>query len=87
MCDRLVRKGLIRLHRARKDRRSVVVSVTAAGRLVVDQATARRWALIEEILAKPSADTQRGSRGSAASVRGRGRGGTGQPVAVCVARG
>ena len=59
MCDRLVRKGLIRRHRARADRRSVLVSVTAAGRLVVDQATARRRALIADILAKLSADTQR----------------------------
>src|SRR5437773_1804921 len=40
MCDRLARKGLIRRHRARADRRAVLVSVTAAGRLVVDQATA-----------------------------------------------
>ena len=31
MCDRLVRKGLMR-HRARADRRAVRVSVTAAGR-------------------------------------------------------
>jgi DNA-binding MarR family transcriptional regulator len=52
MCDRLVRKGLIRRHRARADRRAVLVSVTAAGRLVVDQATTRRRALIAEILAK-----------------------------------
>jgi DNA-binding MarR family transcriptional regulator len=59
MCDRLVRKGLIRRHRARADRRSVLVSVTAAGRRVVDQATARRRALIEDILAKLPADTQR----------------------------
>ena len=42
MCDRLVRKALIRRHRARADRRAVLVSVTAAGRQVVDQATARR---------------------------------------------
>ena len=59
MSDRLVRKGLIRRHRARADRRSVLVSVTAAGRLVVDQATARRRALIEDILAKLPAGTQR----------------------------
>jgi DNA-binding MarR family transcriptional regulator len=59
MCDRLVRKGLIRRHRARADRRSVLVSVTAAGRLVVDQATARRRALIADILAQLPADTQR----------------------------
>lgn len=52
MCDRLVRKGLIRRHRARGDRRAVLVAVTAQGRKVVDQATARRRALIAEILAK-----------------------------------
>jgi DNA-binding MarR family transcriptional regulator len=52
MCDRLVRKGLIRRHRARADRRAVLVSITAAGRLVVDQATARRRELIAGILAQ-----------------------------------
>jgi DNA-binding MarR family transcriptional regulator len=59
MCDRLVRKGLIRRHRARADRRAVLVSVTAAGREVVDQATARRRALIAEILARLPEDAQR----------------------------
>jgi DNA-binding MarR family transcriptional regulator len=59
MCDRLVRKGLIRRHRARADRRAVLVSVTAAGRLVVDQATARRRALLAEIMAQLPAETQR----------------------------
>jgi DNA-binding MarR family transcriptional regulator len=52
MCDRLVRKGLIRRHRARADRRAVLVSVTAAGRQVIDEATTRRRALIEGILGK-----------------------------------
>jgi DNA-binding MarR family transcriptional regulator len=52
MCDRLVRKGMIRRHRARADRRAVQVSITAAGRDVVDQATARRRALIAEILGR-----------------------------------
>jgi DNA-binding MarR family transcriptional regulator len=50
MCDRLVRKGLIRRHRARADRRAVLVSLTAAGRQVVDQATVRRRELIAGIL-------------------------------------
>ena len=50
MCDRLVRKGLVRRHRARGDRRAVLVSVTPAGRHVVDEATSRRRALIAEIL-------------------------------------
>jgi len=58
MCDRLVRKGLIRRHRARTDRRAVLVSVTPAGRQVVDQATARRRALIEDILARLPASRQ-----------------------------
>jgi DNA-binding MarR family transcriptional regulator len=58
MCDRLVRKGLIRRHRARDDRRVVLVSVTAAGRQVVDQATARRRALIGDILGKLPAGQQ-----------------------------
>jgi DNA-binding MarR family transcriptional regulator len=42
MCDRLVRKGLIRRHRARADRRAVLVSLTAAGRQVVDQGKGQR---------------------------------------------
>jgi len=50
MCDRLVRKDLVRRHRARGDRRAVLVSVTAAGRQVVDEATSRRRGLIAEIL-------------------------------------
>jgi DNA-binding MarR family transcriptional regulator len=50
MCERLVRKGLARRHRARADRRAVQVSVTAAGRRVVDEATARRRALIAQVL-------------------------------------
>jgi DNA-binding MarR family transcriptional regulator len=52
MCDRLVRKGLIRRLRARADRRAVQVSITPAGRQVVDQATARRRTLIAGILRK-----------------------------------
>ncbi len=52
MCDRLVHKGLIRRHRARSDRREVQVSITAAGRRVVDRATARRRELIAEILGR-----------------------------------
>jgi DNA-binding MarR family transcriptional regulator len=58
MCDRLLRKGLIRRHRARADRRAVQVSLTAAGREVVDQATARRRALIAGILGRLPARQQ-----------------------------
>ena len=59
MSDRLVRKGLIRRHRARADRRAVLVSVTAAGLMVVDQATAGRRALIEKILGRLPEGAQR----------------------------
>jgi DNA-binding MarR family transcriptional regulator len=58
MCDRLLRKKLIRRQRARADRREVLVSITAAGRQVVDQATARRRALIAAILARLPAGQQ-----------------------------
>lgn len=58
MCDRLVRKGLVRRHRARGDRRAVLVSVTAAGRHVVDEATSRRRALIADILGRLPAAAQ-----------------------------
>ncbi len=58
MCDRLVRKGLIRRQRARGDRRAVQVSITAAGRSVVGQATARRRELIAGILGKLPARQQ-----------------------------
>jgi DNA-binding MarR family transcriptional regulator len=59
MGDRLVRKGLVRRHRARGDRRVVLVSVTPAGRQVVDEATRRRRALIADILARLTAEAQR----------------------------
>jgi DNA-binding MarR family transcriptional regulator len=52
------RKGLTRRHRARADRREVLVSVTSAGRQVVDQATARRRALLADILSVLTAGQQ-----------------------------
>ena len=67
MCDRLLRKGLIRRHRARADRRAVQVSVTASGREVVDQATARRRALIADILRRLPAGQQSAVAGALAA--------------------
>ena len=67
MCDRLLRKGLIRRHRARADRRAVQVSVTASGREVVDQATARRRALIAGILRRLPAGQQSAVAGALAA--------------------
>jgi DNA-binding MarR family transcriptional regulator len=64
MCDRLVRKGMIRRHRARDDRRAVQVSITAAGRMVVDHATQRRRALIAGILTTLPGQQQRAVAGA-----------------------
>ncbi len=58
MCDRLVHRSLARRHRARGDRRAVLVSVTPAGRQVVDEATRRRRALIADILGRLPAAAQ-----------------------------
>jgi DNA-binding MarR family transcriptional regulator len=58
MCDRLARKRLVRRHRAHGDRRAVLVSLTQAGRQVVDNATGRRRALIADILARLSVPAQ-----------------------------
>jgi DNA-binding MarR family transcriptional regulator len=42
MCDRLVRKGLIRRYRTPADRREVRLTLTPAGRHLVQQVTTRR---------------------------------------------
>jgi DNA-binding MarR family transcriptional regulator len=42
MCDRLVRKGLVRRHRQAGDRRAVRIALTAAGRDLVAAVSARR---------------------------------------------
>ncbi|MGH3628793.1 MAG: MarR family transcriptional regulator [Sciscionella sp.] len=59
MADRLVRKGFLRRHRARADRRIVMVSLTARGRRILDEATAARRVMIAEMLARLSAEQQR----------------------------
>ena len=82
MGDRLVRKGLVRRHRARGDRRVVLVSVTPAGRQVVDEATGRRRELIADILGQAAGIRSAGRRAGAAGVRGRRRRGTGRSVAA-----
>ena len=59
MCERLLRKGFIRRRRARTDRRSVLVSLSAEGRQVVDEATAARRTIIRQALAELPVDQQR----------------------------
>lgn len=50
MCDRLVRKRLIRRRRETRDRRVVQVALTAGGRSLVDRVTHRRREEISQIL-------------------------------------
>jgi DNA-binding MarR family transcriptional regulator len=64
MCDRLSRKGLIRRHRARTDRREVWVSITAEGLAVVDQPTARCRVLLAEILGHLTPEQQSAMAGA-----------------------
>ncbi|HVW45511.1 MAG TPA: MarR family transcriptional regulator [Solirubrobacterales bacterium] len=50
LCDRLVRKGLVRRREDRHDRRAVRLELTAAGRRLVDAVTARRREEIGRLL-------------------------------------
>jgi DNA-binding MarR family transcriptional regulator len=59
MCDRLVRKGLVRRHRQAGDRRAVRIALTAAGRDLVAEVTRRRRAELARLLqALPPAEHQ-----------------------------
>ena len=59
MCDRLVKKGLVRRRGARNDRRQVRLGLTESGRHIVDAVTARRRQEIAELLATIPSETQR----------------------------
>jgi DNA-binding MarR family transcriptional regulator len=59
MCGRLARRGLVRRHRADGDRRTVLVSVTAAGRQAVGAAAGRHRALVADILGRLPGPAQR----------------------------
>ncbi len=57
MCDRLVRKQLVQRRRISADRRGVRISLTPAGRALVEEVTRRRRAEIAHILRRmPQAD-------------------------------
>jgi DNA-binding MarR family transcriptional regulator len=55
MCDRLVRKGLVHRQRLSSDRRTVRVSISAAGRDLVAAVTQRRRRDVQAIVARMSA--------------------------------
>lgn len=59
MCDRLVRKGLIRRRSVRHDRREVRLALTEAGRRIVDEVTRLRRAELARVLVGVSAAERR----------------------------
>src|SRR5271169_7175019 len=57
MCDRLVRKQLVQRRRISADRRGVRISLTPAGRALVEEVTRRRRIEIAQVLRRmPRAD-------------------------------
>ena len=58
MCDRLVKKGLVRRRSDRHDRRAVRLALTETGRHLVDAVSARRRQEIAELLEGIPPETQ-----------------------------
>jgi DNA-binding PadR family transcriptional regulator len=59
LIDRMVKAGLVRRTRDRKDRRVVIVSMTEKGRTAVEPAIPAGWEFIHEALSPLSDDEQR----------------------------
>ena len=59
LCERLVRKGLVRRRTDRNDRRQVRIALSAAGQALVDAVTVRRRQEITDLLASIPAEEQR----------------------------
>jgi DNA-binding MarR family transcriptional regulator len=58
MCDRLVKKGLVTRRADRRDRRQVRITLSSAGRVLVDTVTARRRAEIEGLVTSIPAEAR-----------------------------
>jgi DNA-binding MarR family transcriptional regulator len=58
LCDRLVKKGLVRRRTDPKDRRQVRIGLTETGRQLVDAVSTRRRLEIAELLANIPTKTQ-----------------------------
>jgi MarR family 2-MHQ and catechol resistance regulon transcriptional repressor len=59
LVDRMVKAGLVRRTRDRKDRRVVTVSMTDKGKATIDPAIPAGWEFVHEILSPLSDDDQR----------------------------
>lgn len=54
MCDRLVRKGLVRRGEGVSDRRETEIVLSAKGRRIVDRVTERRWRDLTVVVSRMS---------------------------------
>jgi DNA-binding MarR family transcriptional regulator len=59
LCDRLVKKGLVRRRTDHQDRRQVRIALTETGRKLIDDVSARRRLEITDLLATIPPETQR----------------------------
>jgi len=59
LIDRMVKAGLIRRTRDRKDRRVVIISITEKGKTAVEPAVPAGWDFAREVLSTLSEDEQR----------------------------
>jgi DNA-binding MarR family transcriptional regulator len=64
LCERLVRKGLVRRRADRRDRRQVRIGLTEVGRRLIDTVTARRREEIAALLAALSLEEQQAVAGA-----------------------
>ena len=59
MCDRLIRKGLVRRRKSSTDRREVRLALTERGRVLVDHTTAQRRIELSRLLKTMPVEEQR----------------------------
>jgi DNA-binding MarR family transcriptional regulator len=69
LVDRMVKGGLVKRTRDKKDRRTVFVTMTDRGRQVIDPAVPEGWQLIHKVLSPLSYDQQSGLADMLETVR------------------
>jgi MarR family 2-MHQ and catechol resistance regulon transcriptional repressor len=69
LIDRMVKSGLVRRTRDRKDRRTVTVSLTSKGEAAVEPAIPAGWEFIHQILSSLSLNDQRSFAGILETVK------------------
>ena len=69
LVDRMVKGGLVKRTRDKKDRRMVFVTMTDKGRQAIDPAVPEGWQLIHKVLSPLSYDQQRGLADMLETVR------------------